>query len=366
MAGNLILGGYDASRFLPSNISFAFAGDVSRDLVVGIQSITVNDLNTSRAASFSLLPNPILSFIDAGVSQIWLPIEACNLFESTFGLEYDPITELYLVNQTIHAALVAQNASITFTIATDISGTDRVPIVFPYAAFDLQLTPDYPSINETTSYFPIRRAANETQYTLGRTFLQEAYVVADYERFNFSVNQCTFSETQVEDIQTINPTPNTTASAPLPTSSLISSVSNSKGIKVGIAVAVAVAILILCSAIFIIRHRRGRRNKKAQSHIEQPEQKASVPELDLGSQKLGELPEGLRRPPELEDSALQELQGCSADHELEHEEISRQEKQMYPTEQKLEGELGPPFELPTGDMDDTHGVPLNSMIRSST
>jgi hypothetical protein len=29
-------------------------------------------------------------------------------------------------------------------------------------------------VKNTTSYFPLKRAANDTQYTLGRAFLQEA------------------------------------------------------------------------------------------------------------------------------------------------------------------------------------------------
>ena len=33
-----------------------------------------------------------------------------------------------------------------------------------------------PLLEEDTPYFPIRRALNESQYTLGRTFLQEAEV----------------------------------------------------------------------------------------------------------------------------------------------------------------------------------------------
>jgi len=42
----------------------------------------------------------------------------------------------------------------------------------PYAAFDL--VADYPLVIDSSRYFPLMRAANESQYTLGRTFLQEA------------------------------------------------------------------------------------------------------------------------------------------------------------------------------------------------
>ena len=356
VAGSLTLGGYDASRFSPSNTSFRFAGDVSRDLVVGIQSITVAGLNSSKAVPINLLPSPILSFIDAGVSHIWLPLDACNLFESAFGLQYDPFTELYIVNQTTHAALVAQDANITFTIATDTTGTSRVPIVLPYTAFDLQLTTDYPGINETTRYFPIRRAANDTQYTLGRTFLQEAYIIADYERSNFSVNQCTFSESMSEDIHTILPTPSATPSAPSPTPSSTSSHPISKKAEVGIAVAAAVCVLVLCFSVLFIWHRRRRRRRRVkQQQFDQPTKEPLVSELDPGKQAPGELKDSCQRPelgglPKAELEGLQkarlELQGSSAEHELEQSNNRVLVSQRDPLGSEIEEEPRQPFELP--------------------
>ena len=65
----------------------------------------------------------------------------------------------------------------------------------PYSAFDL--TVGWPIVNSSTRYFPIRRAQNNTQFTLGRTFLQYAYVIADYERSNFSVSQALFPDASV-------------------------------------------------------------------------------------------------------------------------------------------------------------------------
>jgi hypothetical protein len=99
--GNLILGGYDDSLYQENTITFGFDFDQSRDLTVGIQSIT-SQVGTNTA---SLLPNGILSLIDSTVSQIWLPLEACQLFEKVFGLVYDNNTELYLLNSTQHASV---------------------------------------------------------------------------------------------------------------------------------------------------------------------------------------------------------------------------------------------------------------------
>jgi len=165
----LTLGGYDASRFIPNSIPFHFTGDISRDLVVGLQSITSKN---STGSSFSLLPSPILTFIDSTWPYIYLPYAACQLFEQNLGLTWNPSVRLYTINEILHQSLLASNPNFTFTIADSTHGGATVDLVLPYASFDLEAT--FPLVSNNTRYFPLKRAANETQFTLGRTFLQEA------------------------------------------------------------------------------------------------------------------------------------------------------------------------------------------------
>jgi hypothetical protein len=89
--GSLTLGGYDASRFTPNNLTFPFSTDDSRILTVGIQTIMAS--NTLRGV-MSLLPVGILALIDSTVPEIWLPEAACTIFEQAFGLQFDPHTNL--------------------------------------------------------------------------------------------------------------------------------------------------------------------------------------------------------------------------------------------------------------------------------
>lgn len=169
--GSLTLGGYDASRFIPNNLTIGFAPQEDRELLVGIQSIKSTDQNGTTSV---LLSAGITSLVDSTVAQIWLPLEACQAFEKAFGLMFDEDSELYLVNDDLHTQLVAQNASVTFTLGSTASEGDGVDIILPYDSFDLLVEPPTPNVANSTRYFPLRRAANETQYTLGRTFLQEA------------------------------------------------------------------------------------------------------------------------------------------------------------------------------------------------
>jgi Eukaryotic aspartyl protease len=167
--GSLILGGYDASKSGSKNMSVAFGTDISRDLSVDLQSITIT---TAQGNKTPLLSKGIFTFIDSTVPHIWLPLDACQNFEQAFGLTWDSTTELYLVDNSLHEKLVSQNASLTFTIANQTSGGSSLDIVLPYASFDLEV--DFPIVENKTRYFPLKRAANDTQYTLGRAFLQEA------------------------------------------------------------------------------------------------------------------------------------------------------------------------------------------------
>jgi hypothetical protein len=247
---NLVLGGYDQSRFTASNLSFSFASQDAEVLTVGVQSIVAED-TLIGTTSFTSGGNGHLSVIDSTVPHLWLPRAICDLMESALGLTYDNQSDLYLVNDTIHTQLQASKPTFTFKIGDkqfdDGNGTN---IQLPYAAFDLQV--GWPIYSTNQNYFPIRRAANESQYVLGRTLLQEAYLVVDYERRNFTIGQATFPD-------------------PLPSARIITikspsnSASNSgitTGAIIGIAVGAAAVIIALVLG-FLFWRRRTRNTVKA-------------------------------------------------------------------------------------------------------
>ena len=147
------------------------ASDISRDLVVNVESILFNDRAVQNR---NLSSGPYLVFIDPTVPEIWLPKEACSNFEDAFGLVYNSTINRYLINDTLHDTLQKQNASVSFILSDSQNRAATVNINLPYASFDLSLGP--PIVDVVQNYFPLRRAANETQYTLGRTILQESYV----------------------------------------------------------------------------------------------------------------------------------------------------------------------------------------------
>ena len=141
----------------------------------------------ANASTKSLLPYAILTFIDSTLPYIYLPTEACTLFEDEFGLVWNSTVGQYLINNTQHQSLLAKNPNFTFQIADSTTGGPTVDIVLPYASFDLQA--EYPLLYDTSRYFPLQ-PGNDTTYLLGRTFLQEAYVSRIMIYFTFRANRC--------------------------------------------------------------------------------------------------------------------------------------------------------------------------------
>ncbi len=272
--GSLTFGGYDETRSVPNNLTFPFGVDISRDLIVGIQSI--------RSGFESLLPSGIIAYIDSTVSQIWLPTEACYLFERAFGLVWNSTAELYLVNETLHDTLVTRNASIQFTLGATVTGGETINITMPYASFDL--TASYPLVgrNTTSRYFPLKRAANDTQYTLGRTFLQEAYatnplnipyrtmlnrhvtsyLTVDYDRSTFTLAQASHPDPSVPQrlVPILPPSNSSSNPSTTPSRSALGI-----GAIAGIAAGAFLLLLIILLACIGIRRRRSRDRKVAEA-----------------------------------------------------------------------------------------------------
>ena len=171
--GSLTLGGYDAGRFAANGLSFPLSDDSSRNLMVGVQSISSTD---QKGATSNLLAqgDGFMASVDSSVAQIWLPLKACQAFEKAFGITFDEVSQLYLVNSSLHSQLQTQNSSVIFELGVGTSAGETINITLPYNSFDLLVEPPTPGVANNTRYFPLRRAANESQYTIGRTFLQEA------------------------------------------------------------------------------------------------------------------------------------------------------------------------------------------------
>lgn len=276
MLGSLVLGGYDQSKFEPNQISFSFGADDSHDTVVAIQSVTTTQNSSSTTAQ--LLPSPIYALVDASIAELWLPLDACQAFEQQFGIVYDKATDLYLLDSSTHDALLARNASVNFTIAQQSTGGSTVTIEFPYAAFDLTAKSPYQGLSNDTHYFPLRRAANSTQYTLGRTFMQEAYISVDFEHEVFNLSKVIWQQDSSPQVVAISPTSSTSNSGSSASPSYLPPISNTGttssklggGAIAGICVVVAILVIAILVLLFCARKRRRNRRVVADERRRRP------------------------------------------------------------------------------------------------
>lgn len=260
---SLTLGGCDASRYTPSRLSFPMNADNSRPLQVGVQKILGQ--NTLNGAVNLLPAGGTYHFIDSAVSHLWLPDTAINAFVAAFGLQYDNATDLYLINDTMRSRHLQAKPTITFVLGASSQegvATETINIDLPYAALDLQAS--YPYYANATNYFPIRKAVNESQMTLGRTILQETYIIADWERQDFTVGQTRFDDLSSPDLV---PILSVAEAAKLnSTTSSVGATPHKHGLSAGAIagiVVVVVAILALALVGFWFMRRR-RRSQAAQ------------------------------------------------------------------------------------------------------
>jgi hypothetical protein len=205
--GSLILGGYDQSRRGKDSITIPSATDV----IVGVQSITAS----LRNGAITVLRPGVFAVLDTAVPELWLPSNVCDQIASVLNLTYHENSGRYTLTEAAHNALQSLEGSLQLKIGTDTYTPPAIIIEIPYRAFDLQAS--WPIFNTTTRYFPLRKTTNKTQYALGRVFLQEAYLVVDWERDVFELSQAVFSNPMPEpNITTIQPKPLEISTLPPP------------------------------------------------------------------------------------------------------------------------------------------------------
>lgn len=233
-------------------------------LVVGVQDILYRPDPDVEANTFSFTNTSkgFYATIDSTLPYLYLPDDVCDHFADRFGLEFDDKQKIYTINTTAHRNNERNNATVSFKIGSRAETTnDFASIILPYAAFYLTL--DKPAVENVTQYFPIRKSPNGI-YVLGRSFLQEAYLIVDYERANFTVAPVTDPGT-TQNSNTLVPIYNSTYTPPGQSPTPIPSGGGgggglSPGAVAGIVVGVVV-VFLLAGLAFFFRWKKRRQAK---------------------------------------------------------------------------------------------------------
>ncbi|ERF68324.1 hypothetical protein EPUS_02780 [Endocarpon pusillum Z07020] len=269
---SLTLGGVDLNRFVPNDVSFNMTSDFEPVVSINAISVSSNPLSTSATTpnwtqeTFSLLQSSQaeLFTIDSSTPFLWLPGKVCDAFAMAFNLTYNETLQLYLYgNGTDPSVLSDWNMTFTFTLADLPESPNTVDITLPYNAFNQQLSFPFPALNTTFSspavnYFPLRRASNNTQFTIGRVFLQESYLAVDYERNNFSISQAKFANdavTRVNLASITRPQDSIFAGPPRDAAGGLST-----GAKAGIGIGIGLSVVAAIGLLLLLYFRRKRSN----------------------------------------------------------------------------------------------------------
>jgi len=264
----LTLGGYDSNQFVSHNTSFPFSTDVSRRLLLNIRSIT------SSKDDKQLLPTTAFAFIDSTDPNIWLPLDACKKFEEAFNLIWNEPLQMYFFETSPNTTVKREEkTSITFTLSENSTSSSLVSLEFPFTAFELLASPPLTRNGTTQRYFPLKRGRNDTQYVLGRAFLQETYLVVDHERSNFSIFQAAF------------PAPGTKQNLVPILPNLQETIKAKSGLSKGAIAGISIAILFVavsCVGALLWALRRRKQRRLRDVHTEA----FMKPELDGGEVKF--------------------------------------------------------------------------------
>lgn len=273
VSGSLTLGGADIARYVPNSVWFTLTNG-------NIPSLALMSMQVSSSSpSTNWSSNPLQLFsndqaatftIDSSTPFLWLPEPVCENIAKALSLTWDPDLELYLPVSGSPQDLINMGLNFTFNFAKSVSSSETLSLHVSYDAFNLQLSYPYPGLSsnystEKLSYFPLRRANNTLQYTIGRAFLQETYLIVEYESNSFALAQALFPDDGQTEIAKI---PRPAGSLwPGPGGSDASSMSTAA--KIGIVVAV---IVVLCVTgvlgwfCFMRNRQRGRHNLPGASH----------------------------------------------------------------------------------------------------
>ena len=192
------MGGYDSSRLIPNNVNFDL--DSVQNPTLAVKSISVSGVENGGKIDLLTKSEADLFTIDSTTPFLWLPEKVCARFEQALGLQYDEKLQVYIYPRPEQQlALTSKNLTFEFSLSDLPASSDREILLSlsGNAFLSHSLSFGYPNWNGTyitpgQPYFPLRKAANSSQFVLGRSFLQETYLIVDFERNNFSLSQAKF------------------------------------------------------------------------------------------------------------------------------------------------------------------------------
>ncbi|KAM0563617.1 hypothetical protein ACHAPJ_001342 [Fusarium lateritium] len=297
---SLTLGGVEPARYSNHNNVFTLTQDdnLERPLVRGIEispteGQDVPDFWDSQQLLLSQWNSSYNAIIDSTTPYLWLPEDVCDQFAQALNLTYNSTFDLYTIsNDQYRQYTKDESFNLTFILSSfddndDFGDPYDVPgivnITLPLRSFVGLL--QYPFMQKTIKYgdpaipyFMLRKAQNTTEYILGRSFLQESYLITKYDEGIFSIHQALFPDQPSSDAELSAIEQSDNSPYPPPHTSDSEEEGGGGGLSdgqvVGIGVGVGVGVFAVCVAAVAVwfcwrRKRRGSAESNSQSAEDQ-------------------------------------------------------------------------------------------------
>ncbi|KAI0850628.1 acid protease [Daldinia vernicosa] len=296
MSGSFYFGGYDQNRIVGDILTYS--DDITKDITLRDISIKVIDGSSPwkfesldgllAADNSSITSGGVQVSVDGCSPYLSLPKSTCDAIAKNLPVTYNEDLGLYFWNtdEPKYTQIVNSASVLEFVFIGD-SNTKNVSISVPFRHLNLTLTA--PLIDKSTQYFPCYTGPAKI-YTLGRAFLQDAFVganwgtkswwlaqapgpnipapsvveLADSDSIKASSNDwkeswsgswTALKPSDVESSATVSP-PTATNAASQETASPAAGLSTGAKAAIGVCVGVAGLALIAALAFFFLRRRK--------------------------------------------------------------------------------------------------------------
>ncbi|KAF9770468.1 hypothetical protein IL306_011995 [Fusarium sp. DS 682] len=295
---SLTLGGVETPRFQKHDTVFTLSQEDNseRPMVRGIQITPAEGQDVpadwvSQQPLLSQWNSSFFAIIDSSTPYLWLPDEVCDQFAQSFNLTYNSTFELYTISDSQYRAYTNDETfDLTFVLSSfddndnfgnpyDVPGI--VNITIPLRAFVGLL--QYPFMPDTIQYgdpaipyFMLRKAKNSASYVLGRSFLQESYLITKYDEGVFSIHQALFPDepSTNSELAAIEQSDN----SPYPPPYAEDENGLSDGQVIGIGVGVGLGVFFVCAAALFVWLYFRRKRKRATKNNQPAENQNLTPE----------------------------------------------------------------------------------------
>jgi hypothetical protein len=187
--GSAFVGGYDQSRVLGEVTAQSYALyslpidllDIGIGVAEGASPFTYPSKSGLLAQGNSSIGVALPVLIEATIPYLYLPGSTCDAIASQLPVTFQADYGLYFWNTSDpqYMRIVTSPSYLSFTFRMNRSDSQNMTINVPFKL--LNLTLEEPLAHTPIQYFPCRPMTNGASYTLGRAFLQAAFVGVNWQ-----------------------------------------------------------------------------------------------------------------------------------------------------------------------------------------